>query len=106
MADNASETQVAIDWKGITHRLWQVPVPAGNYSQLTVGEQRLYLLSKEAGDKPDTFHLKTVKYAHRHVRLKTVSDEVESYALSQQRESLFVVYADGGYIVPADAYMP
>ncbi|MGS0729817.1 S41 family peptidase, partial [Shewanella sp. 0m-11] len=40
--DDEVETQV--DWEGLSSRLWQVPVAAGNYDSLQMAKDKFYLL--------------------------------------------------------------
>ena len=45
-ADEESEAAtVEVDWDGITERLWQVPVAAGNYNDMALNDGFLYLLT-------------------------------------------------------------
>src|SRR5690606_24397748 len=54
------DKQVKIEWQGLTSRLWQVPVAAGNYSKLLVNDKFIYLKDLTLGPdtKPDLKSLK------------------------------------------------
>jgi tricorn protease len=46
--EESEDLAVDVDWGGIVDRIWQVPVPAGNYGDLAVTEEFLYLLTSPA----------------------------------------------------------
>ncbi|SHO54944.1 S41 family peptidase [Vibrio quintilis] len=90
-------------WDTIAKRLWQVPVAEGNYDQLRVGKQGLYVLRE---GNSGGYQLKSIRYAHRNVSVNTVSGGISRYALSQDREQLFIVWDSDGYVVPAGSSLP
>ncbi len=83
-----SDNKVNIDWKNIANRLWQVPVSSGNYSNLSVAENHIYVqdLVNEPDAKPE---LKVIKIKSS-PEIKSYSDGVETYQLSHDRSKLFV----------------
>lgn len=98
-----------IDWQQLSSRLWQVPVAAGNYSQLTVSNERLFMLNREAGSR--TAVLQQLKIAQSGVKLTTVTQDVAQYQLSVDGKTLFVRKAgrDGNgemLLVPATDKLP
>ncbi|PKG76286.1 peptidase S41 [Shewanella sp. GutCb] len=85
-SDDKAETQV--DWDGLSSRLWQVPVPAGNYSSLQLSEDKLYLLDKDVSSRKSS--LKVVKFAALGPKVETFSKDVGSYTLSVDSKKLFI----------------
>ena len=47
--DEPADTPVDIEWEGLADRLWQVPVAAGNYTDITINDKFLYLLTPSDG---------------------------------------------------------
>lgn len=80
-----------------------MPVAEGNYDQLRVGKQGLYVLRE---GNSGGYQLKSIRYAHRNVSVNTVSGGISRYALSQDREQLFIVWDSDGYVVPAGSSLP
>lgn len=83
-----------VDWEQIDQRLWQVPVSAGNYSNLTANADRLYLLSRTNGQRSS--ELQQVKFAKSDAKLSTVSTNIVQYQLSANGKSLFIIKAGRG----------
>ncbi|MDM7862108.1 S41 family peptidase [Alteromonas sp. ASW11-36] len=104
--DNA--TAVTIDWSGLNERLWQVPVPAGNYTKLAVNDSFLYVIDQvlEPNQKPA---LKSIAIKPK-TKLETFTDNVADYQLGSEGKSLFVRKAGGNndnqFIVSAGAKFP
>ncbi|MDX3774229.1 S41 family peptidase [Chromatiaceae bacterium AAb-1] len=73
-----------VDWEGLTGRLWQVPVAAGNYYNLSASEQRLYLL--DAVGRPA---LKQIKFTRTSPKMETFAADVAEYQLSADGKTLF-----------------
>ncbi|RUO29163.1 peptidase S41 [Aliidiomarina sedimenti] len=74
-----------VDWDGLADRLWQVPLEAGNYRQLQVSDEFLYLL--RAGDSHP--QLISVAIDPHQPEVKVFASQVEDYAVSSQRDSLY-----------------
>ncbi len=90
-----------IDLKGIQRRLVEVPVPAGNYTSLEVGDKVLFWLSTPAGDKKAA--LKGADVTTGEVEVKDMTDDVKSFELSQNGDKLLVRKDDGLYVIDASA---
>jgi len=101
---HADDTSLDIVWKGLNQRLWQVPIPTGNYAKLRVGNNGLYFL--EQGKSNDS-ELKALPFTHTHAHIITVSDKINHYELSQHRNTLLFSGDDPElYIVPAQRQLP
>lgn len=78
----------AIEWNGLADRLYEVPVEAGNYSELSVDDKRLYFL-EETGTEHHTA-LKTLAIEDQAPKTQEYMGDVRQYALSADRKKLFV----------------
>ena len=96
----------AVEWSGISSRLFQVPVPAGNYSGLEANKSRLFMLDRA----PNGSSLKTVKIGNKKPKLETFAAGVNRFELSLDRENVFFAKGpnDSGqlYITKAGAKAP
>ncbi len=92
---------VKIELKGIRKRLYEVPIPAGNYTSLAVGDKVLFWLSTPAGDKKAS--LKGADVTTGDVEVKDMTDDVKSFELSRNGEKLLVQKDDGLYVIDASA---
>ena len=80
----------AIEWSGLAARLYEVPMPAGNYSALSTDGKRLWLLDTELGTERKT-SLKTLAIDDKEPKPETVSADVREYALSADGKKLMLV---------------
>ena len=106
-ANDKNDETPAVVFDGLAGRLFEVPVGAGNYSSLSVAEQRLYLLDR-AGSPGARASLKTIDFAPDSASLETFADGVEQYSLSADGKKLFYRLSGNGsmYIVDAGAKAP
>jgi tricorn protease len=104
----SKDKKVNIQWQGLTERLWQVPVSAGNYSQLLVNDQFMYLKDMALGpeSKPDIKSLKLEFEAQP----KPFTDQVEDFQLSADGQKMMVRKAGNDnaniFIIPAGEAFP
>lgn len=98
----------AVDWKGLTNRLWQVPVSSGNYYNLTANDKFLYVIDRvtEPDSKPS---IKSIKIKTS-PELKDFASNIDTYSLSDNGKRMFVKQKGGGnsklLIVDAGAKLP
>jgi tricorn protease len=95
---------ISVDWQNIEKRLYQVPVPAGNYSELGANKEFLYVIDTitEPGAQAG---LKSIKIAPK-AKIENFLGAVSEYSLSHDGKSLFVrKIGDNNdmFIVPASA---
>ncbi|NMH65811.1 S41 family peptidase [Shewanella salipaludis] len=83
-----SEVRLKVDWDGLNQRLWQVPVAAGNYTQLAALDDRLYLLDNP--DSGDSQSLKLIKFNAQAPKLDTFADGVVDYSVSNDGKKLLL----------------
>ncbi|WP_076416632.1 S41 family peptidase [Shewanella sp. UCD-KL12] len=93
--EQGEATKVSVDWKGLSQRLWQVPVAAGNYSNLTMNNDGLYFLDRAVtrGSKPS---LKLVKFNPLNPKVDTFAKDIASYGMSADGEKLFLRKSNHG----------
>ena len=87
--DAASAAAFVVD--GLAQRLFEAPVPAGNYSELLVGTDRLYLLDREG----DRGVLKSFGIAAQGSTLEVLAGEVRSAQISADRKRIGFVQRRG-----------
>ncbi|MBI5689397.1 MAG: PD40 domain-containing protein [Verrucomicrobia bacterium] len=91
--DPKAPPAVSIDFAGIELRQWEVPVPAGNLSRLTVTDKYLFYTDRGSGPSART-RLVAVEIKNKEVETSTVLDDIRSYRLSHDRKKLAVLKAD------------
>jgi tricorn protease len=107
----ATTKPIVIDFAGLTTRLYEVPVPAGNYSELATDGKRLYYINSEpapAGPQPRRT-LRTVAIESQGptpVTVETYIDDVRSYELSLDRKKVLVRKANDIWVADAGAKAP
>jgi tricorn protease len=88
-ANNTEDSpKVTVDWPNITDRLWQVPVPSGNYSKMLANKKFLYVLDKITEPKSQAT-LKSIKIEPKS-KPKTFLGAVQSFSLSDDGKTLFL----------------
>ena len=102
---NDETAPVEVDWDGLKDRIWQVPASAGDYSDLAINEEYLYL--KAAGsDASDIKVLKMEPLAEAAdftggVVLMQLSDDGKQMLVVKKEDEQYPMY-----IVPATAEFP
>lgn len=79
--------KVDIDLNGIEDRLWEVPIPAGNYGNLNTNGERLFVTSYTAGQGVD---LAVVDVKNRDASIQTLAPRISGYGLSHDGKKLLV----------------
>ena len=90
---------MTIDWDGHQRRITEVPLPAGNYSQLTAAGSALFYLAREEGGTK----LKAAAIKNKDVKAVSVAEGVRGYELSGNGKKLLVRKGDDLYVVDAAA---
>lgn len=101
----AIDSHQALDWSALSSHLWQVPVPAGDYSALSVTDKRLFLLrntpdnGSAPADDDSTAHqqLVTIKLSRRDPDVQTFADNVQDYRLSADQKRLLLARGEKGH---------
>jgi len=92
---------VNIDFRDLALRLNEVPVPAGNYSDLQATEKRLCWLSRSE-EIPPKRSLTCVDIANKQNPPETVAEDVKAYEISLDRKKLLIYKQDDFYIFDSE----
>lgn len=103
----AADSDVALAWQGLAQRLWQVPLAAGNYQQLKVSDEHLYLLNSNV----DNSDLISVAIDPVRPQVETFATDVRHYSLEftpdNEQAKLFWQTTDNRFFTsPAQATAP
>jgi tricorn protease len=96
--------KVTLDWQNITDRLWQVPIPSGNYSKMLANKKFLYVLDKITEPNSQA-ELKSIKIEPKS-KPKIFLGSVQTFSLSDDGDTLFLQKTGSKkemYLVSADA---
>jgi len=100
---------VRIDYDGLAERLYELPVPAGDYSRLSVSDKAVYWMSRPVGvDAKST--LMVLEITNRDPKPVRVADDLRGYDLSRngkqlvlrKDDDLFMLDAGTKALAPAD----
>ena len=96
---------VKIDQEGLGARLFEVPVPAGNYSDLEVTAKHLLYVARSVGfgAKPQ---LRQLEITAKEPKAKTLVEDLSSYEVAGDGKKLLIRKADAFYVIAADASAP
>ncbi len=78
-----------MDLSNLVTRLIEVPVPAGNYSSLSVDAKRLYVIDRDT-EPQSKRALKTLAIDANKPELETFLEDVRSYELSADGKKVLV----------------
>ncbi|HKX60859.1 MAG TPA: S41 family peptidase, partial [Verrucomicrobiae bacterium] len=101
----AAPKPVVIDLDGIAGRLFEVPMPAGNYGGLKVTSKHLLWTARDLGFNAKT-HLKQLEITQKEPKPKTLVEEINRYELSGDGKKLLVRKGEAFYVIAADASAP
>ncbi len=93
--------RVQIDLDGLSSRLYEVPVPPGNYESLQASEDHLFWISVQPGLMEDMRALQAVPFDWEKIDPKTVLAGLEDYDLSADGKKLMIRKMDDLYVVDA-----
>jgi tricorn protease len=101
----ATPPPVVIDIDGIEARLLEVPVPAGNYRDLSIDTKRLYFISRPAG-RDGKAALRTLALDNKGPEAETFIEDLQGYELSLNGKKLLVRKAQELFVFDAGAKAP
>lgn len=87
--DAKKTVRVEVDPAGLETRLFEVPVPAGNYSGLWVTENTIFWMASESG-QADGRSLRALKIGNEKPDIKTVASGIRSAQLSGNGKKLLI----------------
>ena len=99
---------LTITWDKLASRLWEVPIKAGNFSNLSANKRFLYVIDdiSEPGERES---LKSIRIEHK-TKTRTFTSNIRGYQLSQDGSKMLVVKGRGSYtsmhIVQAGSSFP
>jgi tricorn protease len=96
----AAGKPVVVEPDGLAGRLYQVPVPAGNYRSLAVTGDALFWLETGSGPDADT-HLMAAKIGNTDVKPVAVMEDVRSFELSLDGTKALVRKGSALYVIDA-----
>ncbi|HEY0512001.1 MAG TPA: S41 family peptidase [Thermoanaerobaculia bacterium] len=91
--------KVTIDLDGLASRLYQVPVPPGNYAGLSANDDRLYWIAAEPGLEEDALALQSVPFDNEKIEVKTVLADVQDYDLADSGKKLLIRKGEDFYVL-------
>lgn len=93
---------VTIDPNGLRQRVYEVPIPAGNYGSLSVNDKALFWTASATDDRDKTA-LSAANIARDNVEVKTVLADIKGYELSGDGKKLLIRKGDSLYLIDAAA---
>ncbi|RUO18751.1 peptidase S41 [Aliidiomarina iranensis] len=105
--DNEVAKEQGVDLAGAPERLWQVPVPADNYYNLSANAERLYVQTRTFDrSAPPTLH--SIAFSQTDVKAEVFASNVNNYELSHDGKRLFFQQNGNNnmFIVDANATAP
>ncbi|MDB6068904.1 MAG: protease [Verrucomicrobiales bacterium] len=101
----AKPAVVEIEADGLASRLWELPVPAGNFGHLEATAKHLFYSSRATGfeEKP---RLMRLEITSKDPKPKPFADEVKSWEISANRKQLLLRKGEAFYVVPVDGEAP
>ncbi|MEO5510821.1 MAG: S41 family peptidase [Longimicrobiales bacterium] len=103
-SNTEASKQVVIDTDGIATRLFELPVPAGNYGSLSYDGTRLYWQASIAGT-PRRNPLMQLEFKNE-AKPDVYLDDVATYELSQDRKKILIQRGTNLYVTDAGAKGP
>ncbi|MFZ2055398.1 MAG: hypothetical protein WAU81_14515, partial [Candidatus Aminicenantales bacterium] len=100
-----SAAKVVIELAGLQDRVFEVPLPAGVYSQLSVSEKMLFFIDRERAAAIRN-KLQAVEVKNRNIQAKTVLEDVRNFELSSDGKKILVQKDSDLYVIDAAASAP
>ncbi|WP_445386527.1 S41 family peptidase [Robiginitalea sp. IMCC44478] len=92
--------KVLIEVTGLQQRMEEVPVPAGNYSDLSLNDETLFIKSSGTGLNAKT-DLSAIKITNEEVKLTTLTEDITDYMLSGNGKKLLIRKGQNLYMADA-----
>jgi len=99
-ATSPAPVTVAIDLEGIQSRTYEVPVPPGNYGDLSVNSTHLFWTDTETSIKRKR-KLVRLKIDNKDVEPKALVEDIRGYELSLDGKKILVRKRDALYVIDA-----
>lgn len=92
--------KVEIDFDGLTERISEVPVPAGNYSNLNVAAKRLCYIAAPGGETPGR-QLRCLDIANKGEKPETVAEGVGGFEVSSNGKKILIRKGEEFFVADA-----
>ncbi len=102
--EKPKQVTVKVDEEGIMQRIYEVPVPAGNYSGMALNDKFIYLQDRETGLGAES-HIKVIPI-EPDPKVKTMASGVQMRELSADGKKLMLSKGNAIFVVPATASAP
>ena len=97
--------EVKIDLDGLATRLYEVPVPAGNYWGLEATAKHLLYMARDVGFSSKN-NLKQLEITNKDPKAKNLVEDLASYELALERKKVLVRKGDAFHVIAPDASAP
>lgn len=97
--------EVKIEFAGIESRVWEVPVPPGNLSDLAVNEKRLFWLSTDTAVDGKR-QVQVLDISNDEPKPKTFAEDVRAFELSSDGKKVLVRKKDSIHVEDTGASAP
>ncbi len=97
---STDQLRVSIDKDNLQFRVGQVPIPGGNYYNLAVNEQAIYVMAGETGLNAKS-HLKVIKITNEAAKIENLAASVNDFEMTQDGKNLLVRRGRSYYLVRA-----
>ncbi|MEL4307726.1 S41 family peptidase [Joostella sp. CR20] len=95
--DKENTVTVKIDANNIISRLYEIPIKAGNYSNLQVSKDNIFLLKRETGIGAKT-HLATIEITNKSPKIEEIVNDVQSFDLSGDKSNILLKKSNNYYM--------
>jgi tricorn protease len=94
-----------IDLEGIAERLYELPVPAGRYRDLSINKKALFWLTRDVGLEAKT-NLMALEITNESPKPAQIFDDVRSYELSRDGKQLLTMKGEDLFVFEAGTKKP
>ncbi len=100
--EKQKSVEVKIDLDSIQTRIYEVPVPAGEYSNLSINDKVLFVQESPVAAERKT-KLDAIEIKNKDVSAKSVVEDIKAYELSADGKKIMVRKGDAIYVIDAAA---
>jgi tricorn protease len=100
-AEKKEAKPITVVLEGIMDRLWEVPVPAGNYGALTVNDKALFVTDRDAGSVQA--RLLGIEIKTKDIETTTIVSNIAGYRLTADGKKIALQQRDDFYVIDAAA---
>lgn len=100
--EKSKSVEVNVDTVGIQGRIYEVPVPAGEYSSLTMNDKMLFVAESPQATERKT-KLDAIEIKNKDVLAKSIVEDIRGYELSADGKKIMVRKGEDIYVIDASA---